>query len=227
MKIILRADVENLGRLGDVVTVKAGYGRNYLLPQGLAMLVTPGNLKAFELERKKLQARMDALRAAADDLAGKLEGLVLPIVMRVGDNDKLYGSVTTAIIGDALAAQGIEVDRRRILLDHPIRTLGDHPVRVRLHADVIASLTVKVVSEDKAHLVEEEAAEAPAEAPTEEAAESFPAPPPAFTGGGGSAVGSSALLFHASPTEEFPHGIPCRSQSGDERSASSSPPPQR
>ena len=215
MKIILRADVENLGRLGDVVTVKAGYGRNYLLPQGLAMLVTPGNLKAFELERKKLQARMDALRAAADDLAGKLEGLVLPIVMRVGDNDKLYGSVTTAIIGDALAAQGIEVDRRRILLDHPIRTLGDHPVRVRLHADVIASLTVKVVSEDKAHLVEEEAAE------------SFPAPPPAFTGGGGSAVGSSALLFHASPTEEFPHGIPCRSQSGDERSASSSPPPQR
>ena len=83
MKIILRADVENLGRLGDVVTVKAGYGRNYLLPQGLAMLVTPGNLKAFELERKKLQARMDALRAAADDIAGKLEGLVLPIVMRV------------------------------------------------------------------------------------------------------------------------------------------------
>lgn len=137
MKIILRADVENLGRLGDVVTVKAGYGRNYLLPQGLAMLVTPGNLKAFELERKKLQARMDALRAAADDIAGKLEGLVLPIVMRVGDNDKLYGSVTTAIIGDALTAQGIEVDRRRILLDHPIRTLGDHPVRVRLHADVI------------------------------------------------------------------------------------------
>ena len=164
MKIILRADVENLGRLGDVVTVKAGYGRNYLLPQGLAMLVTPGNLKAFELERKKLQARMDAL-------AGKLEGLILPIVMRVGDNDKLYGSVTTAIIGDALTAQGIEVDRRRILLDHPIRTLGDHPVRVRLHADVVASLTVKVVSEDKAHLVEEEAAEAPAEAPTEEAAE--------------------------------------------------------
>ena len=191
MKIILRADVENLGRLGDVVTVKAGYGRNYLLPQGLAMLVTPGNLKAFELERKKLQARMGALRAAADDIAGKLEGLVLPIVMRVGDNDKLYGSVTTAIIGDALTAQGIEVDRRRILLDHPIRTLGDHPVRVRLHADVIAS------------------------------------PPRVPPGGRDSAVSSSALLFHASPTEEFPHGIPCRSQSGDERSASSSPPPQR
>lgn len=160
MKIILRADVENLGRLGDVVSVKAGYGRNYLLPQGLAMLVTPGNLKAFELERKKLQARMDALRATADELAGKLEGLELVIAMRVGDNDKLYGSVTTSIIGDALSAQGIEVDRRRILIDQPIRTLGDHPVRVRLHADVIASLNVKVISEDKMHLIEAEKAEA-------------------------------------------------------------------
>ncbi len=170
MKIILRADVENLGRLGDVVSVKAGYGRNYLLPQGLAMLVTPGNLKAFELERKKLQARMDALRAAADELAGKLEGLELVIAMRVGDNDKLYGSVTTSIIGDALSAQGIEVDRRRILIDQPIRTLGDHPVRVRLHADVIASLNVKVISEDKMHLMEAEKAEAAAEA-TAEAAE--------------------------------------------------------
>lgn len=170
MKIILRADVENLGRLGDVVSVKAGYGRNYLLPQGLAMLVTPGNLKAFELERKKLQARMDALRATADELAGKLEGLELVIAMRVGDNDKLYGSVTTSIIGDALSAQGIEVDRRRILIDQPIRTLGDHPVRVRLHADVIASLNVKVISEDKMHLIEAEKAEAAAEA-TAEAAE--------------------------------------------------------
>ena len=171
MKIILRADVENLGRLGDVVSVKAGYGRNYLLPQGLAMLVTPGNLKAFELERKKLQARMDALRAAADELAGKLEGLELVIAMRVGDNDKLYGSVTTSIIGDALSAQGIEVDRRRILIDQPIRTLGDHPVRVRLHADVIASLNVKVISEDKMHLMEAEKAEAAAEATAEAADE--------------------------------------------------------
>ena len=87
MKIILRADVENLGRLGDVVTVKAGYGRNYLLPQGLAMLVTPGNLKAFELERKKLQARMDALRAAADDIAGKLESRLSNIAEQAASYD--------------------------------------------------------------------------------------------------------------------------------------------
>ncbi|AAS95438.1 50S ribosomal protein L9 [Nitratidesulfovibrio vulgaris] len=162
MKIILRADVENLGRLGDVVTVKPGFGRNYLLPQGLGMLASQANLKAFELERKKLQARMDALRNAAADIAAKLEGLVLAIPMRVGENDKLYGSVTTAIIGDGLAAQGIEVDRRRILLDSAIRALGEYPVRVRLHADVTAEILVKVVSEDKVNDVAESA---PAEEP--------------------------------------------------------------
>lgn len=170
MKIILRADVENLGRLGDVVNVKPGYGRNYLLPQGLAMLATPGNLKSFELERKKLQAKMDALRSAADVLAGKIEGLVITIPMRVGDNDKLYGSVTTSIIGDALAAQDIQVDRRRILLEHSIRTLGEHHVRVRLHADVVAGMTVKVISEHQGEVVEEAPAETPAEPVTESGA---------------------------------------------------------
>jgi large subunit ribosomal protein L9 len=160
MKLILRADVENLGSLGQVVAVKPGYGRNYLLPQGLAMPATPGNLKAFELERKKLQSRMDGMRAQATDAAGRIEGLTLVIPMRVGDNDKLYGSVTTFIIGDALAALGIEIDRRRILIDQPIRTLGDHNVRARLHADVVAGFTIRVVSEDKARHVEPEAAAA-------------------------------------------------------------------
>ncbi len=174
MKVILRADVENLGRLGDVVAVKPGYGRNFLLPQRLAMPATPGNMKVFELERKKLQARMDALRSEADRIAARLEGMVVVIPMRVGDNDKLYGSVTSSIVGDALAAQDVEVDRRRILIDHPIRTLGEHPVRVRLHADVIASLTVKVVSEDKLHHVDDTPAEespADADAPAEEPVE--------------------------------------------------------
>ncbi len=158
MKVILRADVENLGILGDVVTVKPGYGRNYLLPQGLAMLATEGNMHAFELERKKLQARMDAQRAEARSLAEKLEALSIVIPMHVGENDKLYGSVTTTMIGDAVLAQGVEVDRRRILLDAPIRTLGDFEVRVRLHADVFANLQVKVVSDHQP--VEEEAPEA-------------------------------------------------------------------
>ena len=159
MKLILRADVENLGNLGDVVTVKPGYGRNFLLPQGLAMVASEANMKAFELERKKLQERMDALRADAQALCAKLEALEVVIPMHVGENDKLYGSVTTTMIGDAILAQGVEVDRRRILLDAPIRALGDFEVRVRLHADVVANLQVKVISDHQP--VEEEAAEAP------------------------------------------------------------------
>lgn len=160
MKVILRADVENLGSLGDVVNVKPGYGRNYLLPQGMAMIASPGNMKVFEHERKKLQARMDALRAEALGLQGRLENLEIVIPMHVGENEKLYGSVTSSIIGEAIAAMGIDVDRRRILMDAPIRTLGEHPVRIRLHADVVAVVPVKVVS-DQPRIEEdpEEAAE--------------------------------------------------------------------
>ena len=167
MKLILRADVENLGSLGDVVEVKPGYGRNYLLPQGLAMVASPANLKVFEQERKKLQARMDAMRAAAQEMQGRLEALDIVIPMHVGENDKLYGSVTSTIIGDAIAEQGLEVDRRRILMDAPIRTLGEHPVRVRLHADVIAVVPVQVVSDHQPEVTEEELAAAEAEAVAE------------------------------------------------------------
>ena len=171
MKLILRADVENLGSLGDVVEVKPGYGRNYLLPQGLAMVASPANLKVFEQERNKLQARMDALRAEARGLAARLEALKVVIPMHVGENDKLYGSVTSTIIGDAIAEQGLEVDRRRILMDAPIRTLGEHPVRVRLHADVTAVVPVQVVSDHQPEVTEEELAAAEAEAVAEAVAE--------------------------------------------------------
>ncbi len=159
MKVILRADVENLGRLGEVVTVRDGYGRNYLLPQGMAMLASPGNLKNFELERAKLQAKMDELRSDAEKLAAKLEGFELVIKMRAGDNNRLYGSVNTHSIGDALEEQGLNVDRRRIMLEQTIRTLGDHEVRVRLHPDVVPTMVVKIVSEDSYRDYEEPAAE--------------------------------------------------------------------
>ena len=151
MKVILRADIENLGHLGDVVEVKPGYGRNYLIPHDLAMLATPANLHAFELERKKLQARMDEIRAAASVLAEKLQDFVLTIAMRVGENDKLYGSVTTSMIGELLSQEGIEIDRHTILLDGAIRTLGEHTVRARLHADVVPTFVVKVISGDNSH----------------------------------------------------------------------------
>ena len=163
MKLILRADVENLGSLGDVVEVKPGYGRNFLLPQGLAMVASQANLKVFEQERNKLQARMDSLRGEAQEIQARLEALEVVITMHVGDNDKLYGSVTTTIIGDALAALGVDVDRRRILMDAPIRTLGEHPVRVRLHASVIALVPVKVVSDHQPIVEDEPTPAAPAE----------------------------------------------------------------
>ncbi len=163
MKVILRADVENLGRLGDVVEVRAGYGRNFLLPQGIATLASAANIKNFELERRKLQAKMDAIRSEAATLAEKLEGYILEIKMRVGDNEKLYGSITTHTIADLLIAEGFEIDRRKVLLEAPIRILGEHPVRVRLHADVVPTVTVKVVAEER-HLE----GEAPVAAPVEE-----------------------------------------------------------
>ena len=127
------------------------------------MVASQANLKAFELERKKLQARMDALRADAHGMQARLEALEVVIPMHVGDNEKLYGSVTSTIIGDALAALGVDVDRRRILMDAPIRTLGEHPIRVRLHASVIAVVPVKVVSDHQPVAEEEPAPEAPAE----------------------------------------------------------------
>ncbi len=166
MKVILRADVENLGRLGDVVEVRAGYGRNYLIPQGFAMLASVANLKNFELERRKLQAKMDAILADAKDRGAKLENYVLSITMRVGENEKLYGSVTTHTIAELLEKEGFEVDRRRILLDTPIRILGEHTVRVRLHPDVIPVITVKIVPEER--IIEEVAPVAEAASETTE-----------------------------------------------------------
>ena len=156
MKIILRADVENLGVVGDVVSVKAGYGRNYLLPQGLATVASPSNLKTFELERRKLEEKMSVLRNDAQSICDKLESLDVVIKMRVGENDKLYGSVTSSLIQDTLTNLGVEVDRRRILLDAPIRVLGEHPVRVRLLAGVIANIIVKVETEKRSYAEDDE-----------------------------------------------------------------------
>ena len=119
MKLILRADMENLGKLGEIVSVKPGYGRNYLIPQGLAMVASASNLKVFELERKKLQAKMDALRSDASGLADKLAAATVTIEVRVGEGDKLYGSVTSAMIADRLEEQGVMVDRKKIVLDDP------------------------------------------------------------------------------------------------------------
>ena len=147
MKVILRADVEGLGRLGDLVTVRPGYGRNYLLPQGFAMLATPANLKVFDLERKKLETKVEGQRKEASNLAEKIQNTAAVISMRVGENDKLYGSVNSTLIAETLAKLGVDVDRRRILLDSPIRSIGAYTIRIRLHAGVIAELPLTVAPE--------------------------------------------------------------------------------
>lgn len=181
MKLILRADIDNLGRLGDVVDVKPGYGRNFLLPQGFAMVATEANMKVFELERKKLQEKMDKIRFDAEEMGKKLEDATIVLRMRVGDGDKLYGSVTNANIAQALADQGLEVDRKKIILGDPIRSLGRYGVPVKLHPDVQCELSVCVVRHDwvegqpitaeEAEAALEEQPEAPAEAPAEVAEE--------------------------------------------------------
>lgn len=167
MKVILRADVDNLGRLGDIVAVRPGYGRNYLLPQGLASMATPGNLKVFEQERRKLQAINDSIKAEASGLAGQIEAAKVVIEVRVGDGDKLYGSVTSSQIAAILAEQGVTVDRRKIQLDEGIRTLGEYIVDVKLHPEVVAKLTVNVVKHGRQEQVNEPEPQADA---TEEAA---------------------------------------------------------
>lgn len=145
MKLILRADVDALGRLGDIVTVKSGYGRNYLIPQGMAKPATKANLKAFELERRKLQEKADSLRAQAEGVAEKIAATPVEIEVRVGDGDKLYGSVTAINIAEAMAEAGVEIDRRKIILEDPIRSLGEYVVEIKLHPDVRGELKLAIV----------------------------------------------------------------------------------
>ncbi len=151
MQIILRADVENLGRLGDVVKVKPGYGRNYLIPKGIAMPATKANLNIFERERNKLALQVQKIRQAAQSQADRLNEAHVVIPVRVGENEKLYGSVTTTNIGDALSEMGIEVDRRKIVLDNPIRSLGDFEIEVKLHHDVKCLVKLSVVKHGAQH----------------------------------------------------------------------------
>ncbi|WP_291320893.1 50S ribosomal protein L9 [Desulfonatronospira sp.] len=148
MQLILRADVDNLGRLGDMVKVKPGYARNYLIPQRLAYPATKANLNIFEQERKRLQEKMDSIRREAQSLGEKLQEARVVIPVRVGEHDKLYGSVTTAMIADSLARQGIDIDKRKIVLDNPIRSLGEYEIGVKLHHDIQVDIKVSVVRHD-------------------------------------------------------------------------------
>jgi large subunit ribosomal protein L9 len=150
MEIILREHVDNLGRRGEIVKVAAGYARNFLLPRKLALLATEGNKKHVERERAKFEAKEALERDAAQTVASKVSGVEIVITRRVGETEALYGSVTTADIAEALAAKGVEIDKRKLQLDEAIKRVGDFDVPVKLHRDVTATVKVRVVAEGAA-----------------------------------------------------------------------------
>ena len=147
IELILREDVKALGKAGEMVRVKPGYARNYLLPQGLAYEATEGNRKRIAAETRARASRNQAERVEAERLAGTLGGVNLRLAGKAGEEGKLFGSITTQDIADALAQQGHTIDKRRIELEHPIKTTGEHAVGVRLHPEVRAELRVSVVAE--------------------------------------------------------------------------------
>ncbi len=147
MRLILRTDVEQLGKRGEVVKVTPGYARNFLVPKGMAYEFSEGNLKRFEKERKVLEVRQVKEQQEAQALAGRLAKVSCTIVKKVGDSDTLYGAVTNADVAEALTKEGFSIDKRRIVLDDPIKTLGIYTVPIRIHPEVTAELKVWVVKE--------------------------------------------------------------------------------
>ena len=147
MKVILREDIASVGRSGQLIEVREGFGRNYLLPQKLAVLANERNIKQLEHEQKVIGAKQAKLKAAAGDIAAQLDKLSVKITRKVGDQDKLFGSVTALDIADALIAKGVKIDRRQIHLAEPIKTVGNFEVEVRLHHEVVGKLKVEVAGE--------------------------------------------------------------------------------
>lgn len=148
MQIILMQDVMHTGKRGEIVNVKPGYARNFLIPKGFALEATPGNQKYFDQQRKKIDVRHAQERDAAQEIAAAIASLQLRIAKRVSEAETLYGSVTAGEINELLHEKGVTVDRRRIDLEGGIKTLGEHLVRIELHPEVVAEVTVTVEAEE-------------------------------------------------------------------------------
>jgi large subunit ribosomal protein L9 len=155
MEVILREDIVNLGSRGEVVKVAAGYARNFLLPKKLAVTATPSNKKIVEQERQAHLRKEAKQKSEAEDLSKLLTGVSVTIAQKAGENDQLFGSVTSKDVADALAAKNFTIDRRKVQLDEPIKTLGEFKVPVRLYKDVTAEVTVVVAKEEGAKEKEE------------------------------------------------------------------------
>ena len=149
MEVILREHIDNLGRRGEVVKVAAGYARNFLLPRKLALVVTEANKQQIERERKVAEVRDAQERSASEAYSQRLEQLEIEIARRVGENDTLYGSVTSADVAQALHAKGFEIDKKKIIMADPFKALGEYTVSLKVHRDVTAQIKVKVVAEQK------------------------------------------------------------------------------
>lgn len=147
MEVILNKTIDNLGLEGDIVKVKPGYARNYLIPQQIAMPVTKQNLARLEQEKQAIEARLDKEKQEAEQLAGKLNGVTIEIARRVGDEDRLFGSVTTADIAEKLEESGITIDRKSIVLSDPIKSLGDTRIEVKVGYQMTAEIIVQVIPE--------------------------------------------------------------------------------
>ena len=147
MEVILREHVDNLGRRGDIVKVAAGYARNYLLPRKLALPATEGNKRHVERERRIMEVREAEEKSQAEAIASRLALVEISIARRVGETDQLYGSVTAVDIAEYLKGKGFEIDRRKLILPEPIKTIGEHNVPLKLHREVTVPLTVSVVRE--------------------------------------------------------------------------------
>ncbi len=150
MKVLLKEDVIKLGSVGDEVEVKDGYGRNFLIPTGKALLATPKNLKQFRHQKSLVDHKVKKFKGVAQALADQLAKLSLSVKKKVGEQGKLFGSVTTQEIGDLVAANGVEIDRRKIQLSEPIKALGEFKVPIKLHPEVTAEITLTVTAEESA-----------------------------------------------------------------------------
>jgi large subunit ribosomal protein L9 len=147
MKVILKEDIESLGKRGDTIKVADGYARNYLMPKGLAIAATSKSSAAIEHEKKLIAKRAEKEKKNAETLLASFAGVSVAIARKTADQEKLFGSVTTKDVEKALADKGLTVDRKQIVLDEPIKQLGDFPVKIKLYPGIVAEITVKVVEE--------------------------------------------------------------------------------
>jgi large subunit ribosomal protein L9 len=148
VKLILRESVPSLGEAGELVTVKPGFARNFLLPQGKAILATESRVQELEHKKRVVAAQVAKERKEHESLRDRIQALTLTVQARAGEEGKLFGSVTSAQVAELLAGQGIEIDRRKIVLDEPIKEIGEHEVEIRLHRDLLARVKVVVAAEE-------------------------------------------------------------------------------